>query len=33
MLKAKTVIMKKGIGSMAEKTEPHHCQYSGAPIQ
>ena len=33
MLKAKTVMAKKGIGSSAENTEPHHCQYSGVPIQ
>ncbi|MDT4862027.1 hypothetical protein FQZ97_966580 [compost metagenome] len=26
MLKANTVIMKKGIGSMAEKIEPTHSQ-------
>jgi hypothetical protein len=33
MLKANTVMAKKGIGSSAENTEPHHCQYSGVPIQ
>jgi hypothetical protein len=33
MLKANTVMPKNGIGSRAEKMEPHHCQYSGVPIQ
>ncbi|MNR35960.1 hypothetical protein D3C85_1538370 [compost metagenome] len=32
-LKANSVIMKNGIGSSAENTEPHTCQYAGAPIQ
>ena len=33
MLKAKITIMKNGSGSNAENNEPHHCQYSGVPIQ